>query len=65
MFAASDIGWSVGHTCILYAPLLAGASTVLFEGKPVRKSNARAFCRIVEEHVDDYRTYFVASDPRR
>ncbi|KAL9610251.1 MAG: hypothetical protein Q9204_009091, partial [Flavoplaca sp. TL-2023a] len=40
MFCASDIGWVVGHSYILYAPLLAGATTVLFEGKPIGTPNA-------------------------
>lgn len=50
MFCASDIGWVVGHSYILYAPLLAGATTVLFEGKPVGTPNASTFWRVVEEH---------------
>ena len=50
MFCASDIGWVVGHSYILYAPLLAGAATVLFEGKPVGTPNAGTFWRILEEH---------------
>lgn len=50
MFCASDIGWVVGHSYILYAPLLAGATTVLFEGKPVGTPNADSFWRIVQEH---------------
>ncbi|KAA8652315.1 hypothetical protein EYZ11_009295 [Aspergillus tanneri] len=50
MFCASDIGWVVGHSYILYAPLLVGATTVLFEGKPVGTPNAGTFWRIVEEH---------------
>lgn len=50
MFCASDIGWVVGHSYILYAPLLAGATTVLFEGKPVGTPSADSFWRIVEEH---------------
>ncbi|KAL8772138.1 MAG: hypothetical protein Q9209_002573 [Squamulea sp. 1 TL-2023] len=50
MFCASDIGWVVGHSYILYAPLLAGATTVLFEGKPVGTPDAGTFWRIVEEH---------------
>ncbi|RDL31042.1 uncharacterized protein BP5553_09831 [Venustampulla echinocandica] len=49
-FTASDIGWVVGHSYILYAPLLAGASTVLYEGKPVGTPDASAFWRIVEEY---------------
>ncbi|KAL8852615.1 MAG: hypothetical protein Q9221_002495 [Calogaya cf. arnoldii] len=50
MFCASDIGWVVGHSYILYAPLLAGATTVLFEGKPVGTPNAGTFWRVLEEH---------------
>lgn len=50
MFCASDIGWVVGHSYIVYAPLLAGATTVLFEGKPVGTPDASAFWRIVKEH---------------
>jgi propionyl-CoA synthetase len=50
MFTASDIGWVVGHSYILYAPLLAGAATVLFEGKPIGTPDAGTFWRIVEEH---------------
>ena len=50
MFCASDIGWVVGHSYILYGPLLAGATTVLFEGKPVGTPNAGTFWRILEEH---------------
>ncbi|KAI9875355.1 MAG: hypothetical protein M1830_008590 [Pleopsidium flavum] len=50
MFCASDIGWVVGHSYILYAPLLAGATTVLFEGKPVGTPDAGTFWRILEEH---------------
>lgn len=50
MFCASDIGWVVGHSYILYAPLLTGAATVLFEGKPVGTPNAATFWRIIEEY---------------
>ena len=50
MFCASDIGWVVGHSYIVYAPLLAGATTVLFEGKPVGTPNAGTFWRIIEQH---------------
>lgn len=50
MFTASDIGWVVGHTYIVYAPLLAGATTVLFEGKPVGTPDASTFWRILEEY---------------
>jgi propionyl-CoA synthetase len=50
MFCASDIGWVVGHSYILYAPLLAGATTVLFEGKPIGTPNAGTFWRIIEDY---------------
>ncbi|ODA80353.1 hypothetical protein RJ55_03311 [Drechmeria coniospora] len=49
-FTASDIGWVVGHSYIVYAPLLAGAATVLYEGKPVGTPDASAFWRVVEEY---------------
>ncbi|KAG9244219.1 hypothetical protein BJ878DRAFT_80220 [Calycina marina] len=50
MFCASDVGWVVGHSYILYAPLLSGATTVLFEGKPVGTPDASTFWRIIEEY---------------
>jgi propionyl-CoA synthetase len=50
IFTASDIGWVVGHSYIVYAPLLAGATTVLFEGKPVGTPNAGTFWRIIEDY---------------
>ncbi|KAI9927367.1 hypothetical protein ASPWEDRAFT_117125 [Aspergillus wentii DTO 134E9] len=50
MFCASDIGWVVGHSYILYAPLLVGATTVLFEGKPVGTPDPGTFWRVIEEH---------------
>jgi len=49
-WAASDIGWIVGHSYIVYAPLLQGSATVLFEGKPVRMPDAGVFWRVIEEH---------------
>ncbi|MCB1486868.1 MAG: AMP-binding protein, partial [Bauldia sp.] len=49
-WAASDIGWVVGHSYIVYAPLIHGATTVLYEGKPVGTPDAGAFWRVVEEH---------------
>jgi len=49
-WAASDIGWIVGHSYIVYAPLLHGNTTVLFEGKPVGTPDAGAFWRVVSEH---------------
>ncbi|MEU8897965.1 AMP-binding protein [Nocardia sp. NPDC048505] len=50
MWAASDVGWVVGHSYIVYAPLLVGATTLLYEGKPVGTPDAGAFWRIVEQH---------------
>ncbi|KAH0361379.1 acyl-coenzyme A synthetase, partial [Aureobasidium melanogenum] len=50
MFCASDIGWVVGHSFICYAPLLAGATTVLFEGKPIGTPDAGTFWRVIEQH---------------
>jgi propionyl-CoA synthetase len=49
-WAASDVGWVVGHSYIVYAPLLAGVTTVLYEGKPVGTPDAGAFWRVIEEH---------------
>ena len=49
-WAASDIGWVVGHSYIVYAPLLNGSATVLYEGKPVGTPDAGAFWRVVEEY---------------
>lgn len=49
-WAASDIGWVVGHSYIVYGPLLSGNTTVLFEGKPVGTPDAGTFWRVVEEH---------------
>ena len=50
IFCASDLGWVVGHSYILYAPLLTGATTVLFEGKPIGTPDAGTFWRICEEY---------------
>ena len=49
-WAASDVGWVVGHSYIVYAPLLHGCTTVLFEGKPVGTPDAGVFWRIIAEH---------------
>ena len=49
-WAASDVGWVVGHSYIVYAPLLAGCTTVLFEGKPVGTPDAGTFWRVISEH---------------
>ena len=50
MFTASDVGWVVGHSYIVYAPLLTGATTVLFEGKPVGTPDAGTFWRVCAQH---------------
>ncbi|OZF56366.1 propionyl-CoA synthetase [Rhodococcus sp. 14-2470-1b] len=50
MWTASDVGWVVGHSYIVYGPLLAGATTVLYEGKPVGTPDAGAFWRVIESH---------------
>ncbi len=49
-WAASDVGWVVGHSYIVYAPLLHGATTILYEGKPVGTPDAGAFWRVISEH---------------
>jgi len=49
-WAASDVGWVVGHSYIVYAPLLHGCTTVLYEGKPVGTPDAGAFWRVISEH---------------
>ncbi|MEN3304524.1 MAG: propionyl-CoA synthetase [Micromonosporaceae bacterium] len=49
-WAASDVGWVVGHSYIVYAPLLAGATSVLYEGKPVGTPDAGAFWRVAAQH---------------
>ncbi|MBD7993708.1 AMP-binding protein [Arthrobacter sp. Sa2CUA1] len=50
MWTASDVGWVVGHSYIVYGPLIAGATTVLYEGKPVGTPDAGAFWRVAAEH---------------
>ena len=49
-WAASDIGWVVGHSYIVYAPLLLGCTSVLYEGKPVGTPDAGAYYRVIEQH---------------
>jgi propionyl-CoA synthetase len=49
-WAASDVGWVVGHSYIVYAPLLAGCTTLIYEGKPVGTPDPGAFWRVIEEH---------------
>jgi propionyl-CoA synthetase len=50
MFTASDVGWVVGHSYIVYAPLLKGCTSVLYEGKPVGTPDAGALWRVVRDH---------------
>ena len=57
-WAASDVGWVVGHSYIVYGPLLVGASTVLFEGKPVGTPDPGTFWRTIVRH--DVKTFFTA-----
>lgn len=49
-WAASDVGWVVGHSYIVYAPLLYGCSTVLYEGKPIKSPDAGVFWRVIEDY---------------
>lgn len=49
-WAASDVGWVVGHSYIVYAPLLAGCTSVVYEGKPVRTPDAGAFWRVIQDY---------------
>jgi propionyl-CoA synthetase len=49
-WAASDVGWVVGHSYIVYAPLFKGCTTILYEGKPVGTPDAGAFWRVISEH---------------
>lgn len=49
-WAASDVGWVVGHSYIVYAPLIHGCTTILFEGKPIKTPDAGTFWRVAEQH---------------
>ncbi|HTG00697.1 MAG TPA: propionyl-CoA synthetase [Nitrospirota bacterium] len=49
-WAASDVGWVVGHSYIVYAPLLAGCTTIVYEGKPIGTPDAGAFWRVISQH---------------
>ncbi len=62
-WAASDIGWVVGHSYIVYGPLLNGCATVLYEGKPVGTPDAGAFWRVIEEYKIS--TFFTAPTAMR
>ena len=57
-WAASDVGWVVGHSYICYAPLIHGNTTVVFEGKPIGTPDAGTFWRVIEEH--DVKSFFTA-----
>ncbi len=57
-WAASDVGWVVGHSYIVYAPLLNGNTTIVFEGKPIGTPDPGAFWRVIAEH--DVRVMFTA-----
>ena len=57
-WAGSDVGWVVGHSYIVYAPLLHGCTTIVYEGKPVRTPDAGAFWRMISEHKIN--TFFTA-----
>ena len=57
-WAASDVGWVVGHSYIVYGPLLRGCTTILYEGKPVGTPDAGAFWRVIAEH--GVKTFFTA-----
>jgi propionyl-CoA synthetase len=57
-WAASDVGWVVGHSYICYAPLIAGCTTVVYEGKPVGTPDAAAFWRVIADHK--VRSFFTA-----
>ena len=57
-WAASDVGWVVGHSYICYAPLIHGNTTVVFEGKPIGTPDAGTFWRIISEH--NVRSFFTA-----
>jgi propionyl-CoA synthetase len=49
-WAASDVGWVVGHSYIVYAPLIKGCTTILYEGKPIGTPDAGAFWRVIQQH---------------
>jgi propionyl-CoA synthetase len=57
-WAASDVGWVVGHSYIAYGPLIHGNTTIVFEGKPVGTPDAGTFWRVIEEH--NVRSFFTA-----
>jgi acyl-coenzyme A synthetase/AMP-(fatty) acid ligase len=66
-WAASDVGWVVGHSYIVYAPLIYGCTTIMFEGKPIKTPDAGTFWRVIEEHKVKcfYSTYCLPSYQKR
>ncbi|HET6626157.1 MAG TPA: propionyl-CoA synthetase [Nocardioidaceae bacterium] len=62
-WTASDVGWVVGHSYIVYAPLIVGATTVLYEGKPVGTPDAGAFWRVIDDY--DVEALFTAPTAMR
>mmetsp|Transcript_13172 Transcript_13172/g.13010 ORF Transcript_13172/g.13010 Transcript_13172/m.13010 type:complete len:102 (+) Transcript_13172:35-340(+) len=58
MLTPSDIGWIVGHSFIIYGPLLRGGTSVMYEGKPVGTPNSGVLFRMIEEHK--VKIFFVA-----
>jgi acyl-coenzyme A synthetase/AMP-(fatty) acid ligase len=63
-WAASDVGWVVGHSYIVYAPLLQGCTTVLYEGKPVGTPDAGAFWRVISQHKRERHVHRAHGVPR-
>ena len=66
-WAASEVGWVVGHSYIVYGPLFAGCTTILFEGKPVRTPDAGTFWRILSDYkvnVFFHRTHRLPGNPK-
>jgi len=57
-WAASDVGWVVGHSYIVYAPLIYGCTTILFEGKPIKTPDASTFWRVIHEY--NVKVFFTA-----
>ncbi|MEQ8859639.1 MAG: AMP-binding protein [Pseudomonadales bacterium] len=57
-WAASDVGWVVGHSYIVYGPLIKGCTSILYEGKPVRTPDAGAYWRVIQDHR--VKSFFVA-----
>jgi propionyl-CoA synthetase len=57
-WTASDVGWAVGHSYTVYAPLIYGCTSIMYEGKPVGTPDAGAFWRVIEQH--DVRVFFTA-----